>query len=130
MKIMVCGPIGDTGITRILKMQKFLEDSGFEIVKQFSMNNDYSHIHDFRRKQEIVKRIIDQDLKCVKRSDILVVLSKPSFGSSIEMFTGKNSGKKIILFSRKSVPSPWPIGFSDIIVTNRKELVRKLHEMM
>jgi len=130
MKIMVCGPIGGVGIGKILEIREFLESEGFETVKQFSKGKDYSNVRDFRKKTALVKNIIRHDLECIKKSDVLVVLPEPSFGASIEMFIAKNARKKVILFSSKPVPSPWPIGFSDIVVTSKKELVRKLHTMM
>lgn len=130
MKIMVCGPIGGVGVDKILKIRKFLESEGFETVKQFSKGKDYSNIRDFRKKMSLVKNIIKHDLECIKKSDVLVVLPEPSFGASIEMFIAKKARKKVILFSSKPVPSPWPIGFSDIVVTSKKELVKKLHTMM
>jgi len=130
MKIMVCGPIGGVGIDKILEMREFLEREGFETIKQFSKGQDYSKIHDFRKKTTLVKKIIKHDLDCIKKADVLVVLPEPSFGASIEMFVAKNAKKKVILFSSKPVPSPWPVGFSDIVVTSKKELIRKLHAMM
>ena len=130
MKIMVCGPIGGVGIDKILEMREFLEKKGFETVKQFSNGKDYSSTRDFRKKTALVKKIIKHDLDCIKKADILVVLPEPSFGASIEMFVAKNAKKKVVLFSNKPVPSPWPVGFSDIVVTSKKELVRKLSKMM
>ena len=61
MKIMVCGPIGGIGISKILEMREFLENEGFDTVKQFSNDNDYSKIHDFRKKTMLVKKIIRHD---------------------------------------------------------------------
>lgn len=127
---MVCGPIGGVGIDKILKLREFLEKKGFDTVKQFSEGNNYSSISDFRKKPELVKKIIKHDLECIKKADVLVILPKPSFGASIEMFVAKSKKKKVILFSSKPVPSPWPIGFSDVVVTSKNELVRKLHMMM
>ncbi|HET7337777.1 MAG TPA: hypothetical protein VFJ23_07800 [Candidatus Nitrosotalea sp.] len=119
----------DNGITKILKMQKFLEEKSFETIEQFSNGRDYSNTRDFREKPILAKNIIKHDLACIKKTDVLVVLPEPSFGTSIEMFVAKNAKKKIILFSSKPVPSPWPIGFSDMVATNKNDLVRKLHEM-
>lgn len=130
VKIMVCGPIGGVGINKILELREFLESEGFETVKQFSKGKDYSNIRDFRKKTMLVKKIIKHDLDCIKKADVLVVLPDPSFGASIEMFVAKSAKKKVILFSSKPVPSPWPVGFSDVVVTNKKELVRKLHKIM
>ncbi len=129
MQIMVCGSMRGVGITKILKMREFLEKRGFETVKQFSKGKDYSHIHDFRKKPILVKNIIKHDLTCIKKADVLIILPEPSFGTSIEMFVAKNAKKKVILFSNKPVPSPCPIGFSDMVVTSKNELVKKLHEI-
>ena len=126
---MVCGSMRGVGITKILKMREFLEKRGFETIKQFSKGKDYSHIRDFREKSVLVKNIIKHDLACIKKADVLIILPEPSFGTSIEMFVAKNAKKKVILFSNKPVPSPWPIGFSDMVVTSKNELVKKLHEI-
>jgi hypothetical protein len=130
MKIMVCGPIGGVGTSKISEMREFLESKGFETIKQFSKGNDYSKISDFRKRAKLVKKIIAHDLTCIRRADVLVILPAPSFGASIEMFVAKNAGKKVILFSSKPVSSPWPVGFSDAIVTSKNQLVRKLKELM
>ncbi len=126
---MICGSMRGVGITKILKMREFLEKRGFETVKQFSRGKDYSHIRDFRKKSVLVKNIIKHDLACIKKADVLIILPEPSFGTSIEMFVAKNAKKKVILFSNKPVPSPWPIGFSDMVITSKNELVEKLHEI-
>jgi hypothetical protein len=127
---MVCGPIGGVGIGKILEMRDFLENEGFETVKQFSKGADYSSILDFRRRIRLAKKIIKHDLACIKEADVLVVLPEPSFGASIEMYVAKSTKKKVILFSNKPVSSPWPVGFSDCIVTSRNQLVKKLKNMM
>lgn len=126
---MVCGPIGGVGIGKILQMRDFLESKGFETVKQFSTGKDYSHIRDFRKRTKLVKKIISHDFECIKKADVLVVLPEPSFGASIEMYVAKCWKKKIILFSDKPVSSPWPVGFSDFVVTSRIELVRRLKKI-
>lgn len=55
MKIMVCGSMKGNRITKILKMRKFLEEKGFETIKQFSKGKDYSNIRDFREKPYLQK---------------------------------------------------------------------------
>lgn len=86
--------------------------------------------YEILEKTILVKKIIKHDLDCVKKADVLVVLPDPSFGASIEMFVAKNAKKKVILFSSKPVPSPWPVGFSDVVATSKNELIRKLHRIM
>ena len=130
MKIMICGPIGHGGVSKIKRLSEFLEENGFEIIKQFEKDRmDYSHIRDFRKKTSLSQSIVEHDLRAVNSSNVLVVLPKPSFGAAIEMYIGKNTGKKIILFSKKDVPTPWPVRFSDYIVTDKKSLVRILQKI-
>jgi predicted metallopeptidase len=49
---------------------------------------DYSHISDFRDKQDLSSKIINHDLKYIESSDVVVV-NGPSYGSAIEMFAPK-----------------------------------------
>ncbi len=130
MQIMVCGPVGGIGIGRIAEMMKLLEENGFQTVKQFVKGrSDYSRISDFRKRKKLAKKIITHDLHIIKKSDVLVVLPEPSFGASIEMYVAKSLKKKIILFSNKPVSSPWPVRFSDIIITNKKDLINYLQKI-
>ena len=69
-------------------------------------------------------------MKLVKQADVLVVIAKsPSFGTAIEVFIAKNSGKFIVLLAKEQVPTPWPVNFSDYIVTNEDELVKVLSDL-
>jgi hypothetical protein len=38
------------------------------------------------------------------------------------MFVAKSLGKKIILFAKDPVPTPWPVHFSDHIATSEDQL--------
>ena len=49
---------------------------------------DYSHISDFRDKQDLSSKIINHDLKYIESSDVVVV-NGPSYGTAIEMFAPK-----------------------------------------
>lgn len=130
MQIMVCGPVGSIGTSRITEMMKFLEDNGFQPVRQFVKGkSDYSTIKDFRKRKNLANKIIMHDLQIIKKSDVLIVLPEPSFGASIEMYVAKSLKKKIILFSNKPIASPWPVRFSDIIVTNKKDLINHLQKI-
>ncbi len=130
MQIMVCGPVGGVGTGRITEMRRFLEENGFQTVKQFVKGkSDYSRMNDFRKRKKLAKKIIAHDLQVIKKSDVLIVFPEPSFGASIEMYIAKVLKKKIILFSNKPIPSPWPIGFSDITVTNKKDLINHLQKI-
>ena len=69
-------------------------------------------------------------MEYVKESDVLVILAnRPSFGTAIEMFVAKNSKKPVIVFAKESIPTPWPINFSDYIVTAEEELITLLRQL-
>jgi nucleoside 2-deoxyribosyltransferase len=66
----------------------------------------------------------------IKKADVLVVLANgPRYGTAIEMFVAKNSGKKVILLAKDPVPTPWPLNFSDSIITREEKLIMLLHEL-
>src|ERR687883_1219016 len=126
---MICGSIGYGGINDIKNLYALLLNHGFSVVDHLVHKGmDYSHITDFRDKQDLSSKIVKHDLKYIESSDIVIVLSNgPSYGTAIEMFVAKSLGKKIILFAKDPVPTPWPIHFSDHIVTCAEQLVRTLH---
>jgi hypothetical protein len=111
MQIMVCGSIGYGGIDEIGRLYSFLLKEGFDIVDHLvSKGADYSDIKDFRDKKELSHQIVNHDLEYVKKADVLVVLAnRPSYGAAIEMFIAKSSGKRVVLFAKDPVPTPWPI---------------------
>jgi hypothetical protein len=130
VRIMVCGPVGDAGPRKIEKMERFLRKRGFEVTGQFGISRrDYSDIGDFSTRKKLSDIIVKGDLKLVRKADVLVVLPTPSFGAAIEMYVGKKLGKKIILFTEKPMPSPWPVYFSDFVATSRKSLIGKLDKL-
>ncbi|MFL6435467.1 MAG: nucleoside 2-deoxyribosyltransferase [Nitrososphaeraceae archaeon] len=122
---MVCGSIGYGGIKNIKNMYSFLANQGLSIVDHIVHKGmDYSHISDFRDKQDLSHKIVNHDLKYIENSDVVIVVANgPSYGTAIEMFVAKSLGKKIILFAKQPVPTPWPVHFSDHIATNEDELV-------
>jgi len=95
-----------------------------------SKGADYSDIKDFRDKKELSHQIVNHDLEYVKKADVLVVLgNRPSYGAAIEMFIAKSSGKRVVLFAKDPVPTPWPINFADDITTSEEELFKLLHRL-
>lgn len=135
LKIMVCGSIGynRVGASDIKNLYSFLQNKGFSIVNHIVQQKeslDYSHIIDFRDKKDISHQIVSYDLQHVKKADLIVVIANgASYGTSIEMFVAKNSGKTIILLAKESVSSPWPIAFSDYIVKSDDELIQLLYQL-
>jgi hypothetical protein len=129
MKIMVCGSIGYGGIEEIRETYLFLRNEGFDIVNHIlSKCVDYSYIKDFRNKKALSHRIVKYDLELINKTDVLVVLcNRPSYGTGIEACIAKNFGKRVILFAKSPVPTPWPIEFSDYIVTSEDELIKVLY---
>lgn len=131
MRIMVCGAIGLGGINKIRQLYFFLRDEGFEIINHTDVKEmDYSGVRDFRDKKNLSRKIVQHDLRYVKQSDVIVILPDiPSHGTAIEMFVGKKEGTKIILLTKKPIPTPWLVNFSDHIVSNKNELVKLLHKI-
>ena len=131
MQIMVCGSIGYGGISEIRDLYSFLHTLGFKTADHLvEKDMDYSDISDFRDKKELSRQIVNHDLEYVKKADVLVVLAnRPSVGTAIEMFVAKSSGKMMILFAKDPVPTPWPVNFSDDIVTSQEELLKLLHKL-
>jgi nucleoside 2-deoxyribosyltransferase len=128
MKIIVCGSIGYGGLEDIRNIQKLLTENDFEVIDHIAIDGqDYTQVEDFRDKPEIVKKIVEYDLEYLKQSDVIVVvLNKPSIGTSIEMVYARETGKKVFLLAKDKVPTPWPIYFSDYLVRDEKELLENL----
>jgi hypothetical protein len=131
MQIMVCGSIGYGGINEIRQLYLFLRREGFGIVDHLMDEiMDYSNIKDFRYRNDLSRKIVNHDFEYVKKADLLIVLSStPSYGAAIEMYVAKNSGKPVILFAKEAVPTPWPINFSDYIITTEEELITLLRQL-
>jgi nucleoside 2-deoxyribosyltransferase len=131
LKIMVCGSIGYGKIDKLKKFYRILEDNGFDVlghINKIGMN--YSDIKDFRDKQDLASKIVRNDIEFIAKSDVVVVLADtPSYGAAIEMQIAKNSGKKVILFAPRPVPTPWPVEFSDHIAKSKEELFEILHNL-
>ncbi|MEM2873711.1 MAG: nucleoside 2-deoxyribosyltransferase [Nitrososphaerales archaeon] len=129
MKIIVCGAIADKGISKIRKIQSLLKEKGFHVIDQIS-DGDYSKIKDFRDKKNLANKIVKHDLDFIKESDIVVALiDRPSFGVAMEIYFAKAISKKVIIMSKRRVPSPWPIAFSDKIIRDEEQLILALREL-
>jgi nucleoside 2-deoxyribosyltransferase len=128
---MVCGSIGYGGVEEIRRLYFLLQENGFDIVDHLVRKGvDYSSIKDFRDEKELSQKIVEHDLESVGNSDIVVALANgPSYGTAIEIFIAKNTGKNIVLLAKDPVPTPWPINYSDHIVKSENELVDLLHKL-
>jgi nucleoside 2-deoxyribosyltransferase len=130
---MVCGSIGYSGkADDIRNMYLFLKSKGFSITSHLTQDEtmNYSDITDFRNKENLSRQIVNHDLRYIKKTDVIVVIGNgPSYGAAIEMFVAKKSGKKVILFAKDPIPTPWPINYSDYRVKNEDELVELLNKL-
>jgi nucleoside 2-deoxyribosyltransferase len=127
---MVCGSIGYGRVDEIKRLYSFLQREGFDIVDHLVQKGmDYSDIKDFRYKIDLSRQIVEHDIEYIYKADALIVIAyPPSYGTAIEMFIAKSSGKKVILLAKDPVPTPWPINFSDYIVTSEDELINLLQK--
>ena len=128
MKVMVCGAISGVGASEIRRLQRLLRRHGFEVIDQLAGEGmDYSSVQDFRDKRELARRIVERDIHLVQKADVIVAISDwPSFGTGAELYIAKELGKRVILFSRRPVASPWPVALSDFIAGSEAELLRLL----
>lgn len=127
MRVLVCGSIGYGGLSTMKKVQSFLGRRGFSVIDQTAAWMDYSGVEDFRGKRDLVELIVKRDLKAVKEADVVVaVCEASSFGTAVEMFVAKQMGKRVVLFSRKPVRSPWPVKFSDRSAISMRDLLKIL----
>lgn len=111
MEIMIRGSIGYGGTEEIKQLYSLLEKEGSTVLNHvISENMYYSFVKDFRYQKELAAKIVAHDLEYVRKADVMVVLAnKASYGSAIEIFVERQSGKKIISFAKNSIPTPWPI---------------------
>lgn len=132
MKIFVCGPIAFGGVEEIRRLQKILEREMFEVIDQFqSKEMDYSGVKDFRGDRRLAQAIVSNDLSLIEGSDLIVAIcNKPSFGTAIEIYYAKMSGKKVIVLNEVEQPSPWPIAFADAVVEDVGSLINVLKKML
>lgn len=130
MKVIVCGSIGYGGLSKIREVQSMLREGGFNVIDHISERGmDYSKIKDFRDKPVLSRNIVNHDLDFVKQADVVIAISNgASYGTAIEIYVAKQLGKKVILWSKNEVPTPWPIAFSDSVVKSKKALVSSLKE--
>jgi nucleoside 2-deoxyribosyltransferase len=131
LRIMVCGSIGYGGVDKIRRMYSVLRRKGFDTIDHLAHEKmDYSDIADFRDKKELSQQIVSHDLQNIQEADIIIVMAnRPSYGTGIEMYIAKASDKKVILLADDPLPTPWPVNFSDYIVSNEDSLLMLLDQL-
>lgn len=73
---MLCGSIGYGGINEIKDLYTLLVNKGFSVIDHIvHTGTDYSHIKDFRDKQDLSFKIINSDLKYIENSDAIVAIA-------------------------------------------------------
>jgi len=128
---MVCGSIGYGGIEEIRDLYAALREEGFDTLDHLLQKDmDYSRVKDFRGKRGLARSIVKKDMEYVAKADVVVVISNgPSYGTAIELYAAKKEGKRTVLLAQRPVPTPWPVNFSDFVVTSKRDLVRLLRKM-
>ena len=58
-----------------------------------------------------------------------MLAKNPSYGTAMEIFAASRSGKKVILFAKNPIPTPWLIHFTVYVVTSQQVLLRLLKEI-
>ena len=127
---MVCGSIGYGGIEQLRALQDELVDSGFEVVEHLDDSMDYSHVDDFRGEPERCETIVEHDFGCVDEADVIVALiGKPSYGTAMEIFRAHEQGKPIVSYCPEPVASPWPLHFSNAVVSEKEAVYEQLQRV-
>ncbi len=129
MKIMVIGSLASKeDFDNIKHMQKKISELGFQIIDQLDI--DYREIINFYGEKDLAKSIIMHDLSKLMNSDVVVVLGDtPSWGTSMEILFSRLFGKRVILFAKENIRSPWTVYFSDDIVRDEVELFESLRSL-
>lgn len=96
------------------ELKPLLEAAGHEWVDPM--------VRDYRgREMEpgIAQEIVDGDIQDIDSCDLLVMACpKPSVGTSMEVFYGFRSGKKVYcVIPEGDTPSPWLVAHSHLIVS-------------
>lgn len=128
---MVCGSIGYGNAEAVRSLYARLGRGRFKVLNHIESGEmDYSNISDFRGKESLCKKIVKYDLECLKDADVIVAVANgPSYGTAMEILMAKQAGKITVLLAKNPIRSPWPIHFSDHVVSSESELVELLRRI-
>ncbi len=134
MKVIVVGPISEGDREQIKTVQGWIREAGYEVIDQlvfFDVEKD-----DFRGSTREASLIVHQDLDLIDQADVLVVLAtRPSFGVGSEIMHAVHKGKKIIVLAPEPLRSPWPVGLSNVLISelSKEKLIfelKKIEELL
>lgn len=123
MKVYLCGPI--FGCT-----DEECKDWRQEFKTKYPNSIDPME-RDFRgNDQNSYQEIVDLDKRDIRRSDVILVnYTKPSVGTSMEIYYAWTLGKSIIIWLSKNTPvSPWIRYHSTTFVSSLDAAIEKLKE--
>lgn len=123
-RVYLCGPIN--GCT-----DEECKDWRAEVKSFFTRSIDPMK-RDYRGKEaESYREIVDLDKRDVRNADVILVnYSKPSVGTSMEVFYAWTIGKPVIVWcAPDAVISPWLRYHSTAIVHSLNDAIAKIREM-
>lgn len=103
-----------------------------EQVKVFYPKAIDPMVRDYRgREAECFAEIVELDKEDIRNADVLLVsYSKPSVGTSMEIFYAWSIGKPIVLWHQPEISlSPWLLYHCTAFVTSLKEALNKVREV-
>lgn len=123
MKVYLCGPINGCSDEEAITWRDWFKASSLDFKYIDPMKRDYrgKELEDYRE-------IVDLDKRDIKNSDAAVVMyTKPSVGTSMEIFLMWTLGIPVILIDQSDKPlSPWLIYHATSIVKTKEEALQKL----
>lgn len=123
MKVYLCGPINGCNDDEAKTWREWFKENLKDIIFLDPMKRDYRNkeLQDYRE-------IVELDKIDIKNSDLIVVMyTKPSVGTSMEILLAWMIGKPIIVINESDKPlSPWLIYHSTAIVKTKEEVIEKI----
>jgi len=126
-RIYLCGPIGGCSDSEAKDWRNWFKEEldGTHIAAVDPMNRDY------RGKEALnYREIVELDKRDVKSCDAVIVMyTKPSVGTSMEMFYAHTLGIPVLLINKsEGALSPWLTYHSTAIVDSNIAAISKLYD--